>query len=49
MRTDAADLRSPCANIFRFSGRDSEKSVAVVGEAQAFLSYCCGGETVEFD
>ncbi|MDZ7955684.1 hypothetical protein [Nostoc sp. DedQUE09] len=41
--------RSHQSSVFRFAGGDSQKSVAVVGEAESTLSYCGGREIVEFD
>jgi hypothetical protein len=47
MSADAGDLRSHQPNIFRFSGGDSQESVAVFGEGESSLSYCCGREIID--
>ncbi|WP_366933203.1 hypothetical protein [Nostoc sp. NMS7] len=44
---DAVLERSHYTSVFRFTGGDSQKSVAVIGEGKSALSYCCGRETFE--
>ncbi len=44
---DAVLERSHQSSVFRLTGGDSQKSVAVVGEAESTLSYCDGREIVE--